>query len=217
MSLPYNVWFDGDWSAPALTDERITAGLSHYAGLMSAGPINIQSLDWPDASLLFQQGRAGFFLDASLFGPGFEDPDASVVAGKTGYAVMPPVDESGASWTGHWMWGIGIPANSQNPEAAWYFIQWMTSADIEPVIGAYHGGAARVSTWDKAEYVDALNSQYVDTVLEAMQTSRSTVVFREGWSEYALVIVDAIQDMYGGMAPADATAKAQQRIMDMDS
>ena len=75
MSLPYNVWFDGDWSAPALTDERITAGLSHYAGLMSAGPINIQSLDWPDASLLFQQGRAGFFLDASLFGPGFEDPD----------------------------------------------------------------------------------------------------------------------------------------------
>ena len=142
---------------------------------------------------------------------------ASVVAGKTGYAVMPPVDESGASWTGHWMWGIGIPANSQSPEAAWYFIQWMTSAEIEPVIGAYHGGAARVSTWDKAEYVDALNSQYVDTVLEAMQTSRSTVVFREGWSEYALVIVDAIQDMYGGMAPADATAKAQQRIMDMDS
>ena len=49
-----------------------------------------------------------------------------------------------------------------------------------------------------------------------MQTSRTTVVFREGWSEYALVIVDAIQDMYGGMAAADATAKAQQRILDMD-
>ena len=82
---------------------------------MSAGPINVQALDWSDASLLFQQGRAGFFLDASLFGPGFEDPDASAVAGKTGYAVMPPVEAGGASWTGHWMWGIGIPANSQNP------------------------------------------------------------------------------------------------------
>ena len=32
-----------------------------------------------------------------------------------------------ASWTGHWMWGIGIPANAQNAEAAWYFVQWMTS------------------------------------------------------------------------------------------
>ncbi|MCY4145525.1 MAG: extracellular solute-binding protein [Chloroflexi bacterium] len=216
MTLPTNVWYDGDWSMPQVDDERITAGLSHYAGLMSAGPINVQALDWPDASLLFQQGRAGFFIDASLFGPGFEDPEASAVAGKTGYAVMPPVEAGGDSWTGHWMWGIGIPANSQNPDAAWYFIQWMTSADIEPVIGAYHGGAARVSTWDKAEYVDALNPLYVDTVLEAMQTSRTTVVFREGWSEYALVIVDAIQDMYGGMAPADATAKAQQRLLDME-
>ena len=215
MSLPYNVWFDGDWSAPILTDERVTAGLSHYAGMMSAGPINVQSLDWPDASLLFQQGRAAFFIDASLFGPGFEDPDASVVAGKTGYALMPPVEADGQSWTGHWMWGIGIPANAQNPEAAWYFIQWMTSKDIEPVIGAFHGGAARVSTWDKAEYTDSLNSQYVETVLEAMQTSRTTVVFREGWSEYALIIVDAIQDMYGGMAAGEATAKAQQRILEL--
>ena len=216
MSLPYNLWFDGDWSAPILTDERITAGLSHYAGMMSAGPINIQSLDWPDASLLFQQGRAAFFIDASLFGPGFEDQDASAVAGKTGYALMPPVAAGGQSWTGHWIWGVGIPANSQNPEAAWYFIQWMTGKDAEPVIGAFHGGAARVSTWDKAEYTDSLNARYVEVVLEAMQTSRTTVVFREGWSEYALMIVDAIQDMYGGMAPQDATARAQQRILELD-
>ena len=216
MSLPYNLWFDGDWSAPILTDERITAGLSHYAGMMSAGPINIQSLDWPDASLLFQQGRAAFFIDASLFGPGFEDQDASAVAGKTGYALMPPVAADGQSWTGHWIWGVGIPANSQNPEAAWYFIQWMTDKDAEPVIGAFHGGAARVSTWDKAEYTDSLNARYVEVVLEAMQTSRTTVVFREGWSEYALMIVDAIQDMYGGMAPQDATARAQQRILELD-
>ena len=216
MSLPYNLWFDGDWSAPILTDERITAGLSHYAGMMSAGPINIQSLDWPDASLLFQQGRAAFFIDASLFGPGFEDPDASAVAGKTGYALMPPVEMGAESRTGHWMWGIGIPANSQNPEAAWYFIQWMTSKDAEPVIGAFHGGAARVSTWDKTEYTDSLNAQYVDVVLKAMQSSRTTVVFREGWSEYALVIVDAIQDMYAGMAPQEATAKAQARILELD-
>ena len=33
-----------------------------------------------------------------------------------------------------------------------------------------------------------MNPLYVETVLEAMQTSRTTVVFREGWSEYALVM-----------------------------
>ena len=217
LTLPYNIWFDGDWTAPRLTDERIVSGLAHYAGMMSAGPINVQSFDWPDAALLFQQGRAAFFIDASLFGPGFEDPEASLVAGKTGYALMPPVVEGGEARTGHWAWGIGIPANAQNPDAAWFFMQWMTSKTIEPLIGAFHGGAARVSTWDKPEYVESLNGQYVETVLAAMQTSRTTVVFREGWSEYALVIADAIQDMYGGMSPEEATAKAQERITDLDS
>jgi multiple sugar transport system substrate-binding protein len=213
MSLPYNVWFDGAWENPIVNDERIATGLSHYAGMMSAGPVNIQALDWPDASLLFQQGRAAFFIDASLFGPGFEDPEASAVAGQTGYAVLPPVEAGGASYTGHWMWGLGIPANAQSPEAAWYFIQWMTSKDIEPQIGALHGGAARVSTWSNPVYTDTLNPEYVDTVLEAMQSSRTTVVFREGWSEYALAIVDAIQDMFNGATPEEATATSQETIL----
>lgn len=214
-SLPYNVWFDGDWTAPRLTDERVMTGLSHYAGMMSAGPVNIQALDWPDASLLFQQGRAAFFIDASLFGPGFEDPEASAVAGKIGYSVLPPVEEGGESFTGHWMWGLGIPANAPNPEAAWFFVQWMTSKQAEPTIGAFHGGATRVSTWSNTAYTDTLNPEYVATVLSAMQTSRTTVVFREGWSEYALAIVDAIQAMYAGEDPQAAVETAQQTILEL--
>lgn len=210
--LPYGVWFDGDWKKPRLTAAAVTTGLSHYAGMMKAGPDNIQALDWPDASLLFQQGRAAFFIDASLFGPGFENPDESVVAGKTGYAVLPPVKAGGASMTGHWMWGLGIPANAKNPEAGWFFVQWMTNKQAEPTIGAMHGGAARVSTWDNKAYADSLNADYVKTVLESMKTSRTTVVFKEGWSEYALAIVDAIQAMYGDEEPAAATKVAQEKI-----
>ena len=136
--LPYNIWFDGDWTNPRVTDERITAGLADYAGMMQAGPPNIQALDWPDASLLFSQGRAAFFIDASLFGPGFEDESASAIAGKTGYAILPPAAAGGDSYTGHWMWGLGIPANAPNPDAGWYFIQWMTSKANEPRIGTFH-------------------------------------------------------------------------------
>ena len=47
--------------------------------------------------------------------------------GKVGYRVLPPVTAGGDSYTGHWMWGYGIPANAQNPEAAWYFIQYMSN------------------------------------------------------------------------------------------
>ncbi|MGI9490905.1 MAG: extracellular solute-binding protein [Geminicoccaceae bacterium] len=215
IALPQNVWFDNNWEKPRLTDDKIAAGLSHYAGLMAAGPPNILALDWPDASLLFQQGRAAFFIDASLFGPGFEDESASAVAGKTGYAVLPPADAGGPSRTGHWMWGYGIPANAKEPEAGWYFIQWMSSKAIEPSIGKLHGGAGRVSTWANDEYQAALNPEYVDAVLESMKSSRTTVVFREGWSEYALSIVSAIHDIHGGMAPADATAALQAKFEEL--
>ncbi|MEZ4706000.1 MAG: extracellular solute-binding protein [Caldilineaceae bacterium] len=213
--LPYNVWFDGDWNNPRVTDARITAGLADYAGMMQAGPPNIQALDWPDASLLFSQGRAAFFIDASLFGPGFEDEAASAVAGKVGYAVLPPAAAGGDSYTGHWMWGLGIPANAPNPDAGWYFIQWMTSKQSEPRIGAFHGGAARVSTWDDEGYKNALNPEYVDAVLTAMQSSRTTVVFREGWKEFALEISDSIQQMYSGADPAAVTAALQEKFMSM--
>ena len=46
------------------------SGLNNYAELMKAGLINIQSMDWPDASQYFMAGGAAFFIDASLFAPG---------------------------------------------------------------------------------------------------------------------------------------------------
>lgn len=204
---PYNVWFDGDWSRPRLTDPRIVRGLADYAGLMRAGPPNILAIDWPEASLLFQQGRAAFFIDASLFGPGFEDPSASQVAGRTGYAPIPPQEPGGRSWSAHWMWGLGIPANAREPEAGWLFIQFMTNRESEPLIGKLHGGAARLSTWRNPDYTSALNPDYVATVEQVMRTTRSSVVFREGWAAFATEIVGAIHEIHAG-TPAEQAAQA---------
>ena len=206
---PYNLWFDGGWDHPRVDHPRITRGLSNYAELMKAGPINIQSLDWPEASQLFQLGRAAFFIDASLFGPGFEDPGGSMVADKTGYSVIPVDNDSGESFSAHWQWGLGIPQNAPNAGAGWYFIQWMTNKDHEPAIGKLHGGAPRLSTWSNPEYADSFNPDYVSAVAAAMPNSRTSVVMREGWSEFALRIIDVIQAIYGGETPEAAAAAAQ--------
>lgn len=211
--LPYNVWFDGDWTNPRFTDPRIVEGLANYAGMMKAGPPNIQAIDWYDANRLFQQGRVAFFIDASLFGPGYEDPEQSQVAGNVGYATLP--ETPNGSMTGHWMWGLGIPANSENQEAAWYFIQWATSQEMEPKIGTATGGAARLSTWDNETYTSALNSDYVDAVQTAMQTSRPTAVFREGWKEIAIMIVDTVHAIYGGEDPAKAAENLQGQVLEV--
>ncbi len=213
--LPYNIWFNGDWKNARFTDPRIVEGLANYAGLMKAGPPNIQSIDWNDANQLFSQGKVAFFIDASLFGPGYEDASKSQVAGKVGYAALPKT--ANGSMTGHWMWGLGIPANSEKKEAAWYFIQWATSKEIDAKIGTHTGGAPRLSTWANPIYTQSLNPDYVAAVQTAMKTSRPTAVFYKGWKEIAIMIVDAVQEIYGGTDPAKACQTLQNDALKVTS
>ncbi len=208
-SAPYNVWFDGDWSAPRMEDPDIVRGLSNYAELMKAGPVNIQAMDWPDASQFFMAGGAAFFIDASLFAPGFENMDESPVAGKVGYSVIPIDNDEGQPYTAHWQWGFGIPRNAANAEIGWLFIQYMSNADNATAIGKLHGGAPRLSTWSDAEYASSFPQGYIDAVAAAMPNSQTSVVQRAGWSEFALRIVDVIQEIYGGADPSEAGAAAQ--------
>lgn len=206
--LPYNIWFDGAWDKPRFDDPRIATGLSHYAGLLKAGPENALSFGWEDASRYFAQGKAAFFVDASVFGPSFEDPANSTVAGKVGYAPLPPT-EGDVSVSGHWAWGLSMAENSANKDAAWLFMQWATSKDMDAAFGLKTGGAARSSTWANAEYVSAFAPGYVEAVSRQLEHTRPTMVFREGWGEVVLVIVDAIHAIYGGEDPASAVATLQ--------
>lgn len=210
---PYNVWFDGAWDAPRLDDPAVCKGLADYAGMLAAGPANKFAIDWPDANTLFQQGRAAFFIDASLFGPGYEDPNQSIVAGKTGYMTLPPQEAGGNSQTGHWSWGLGIPKNATNKDAAWYFIQYMTNPTNTAIIGQSTGGAPRLSAYVDPGYVDSLVPQYAETVNEAMSDSRTTVVLKEGWKDGALAIVDTMLAIANGEDPAAACAAGNEALL----
>jgi multiple sugar transport system substrate-binding protein len=209
---PYGVWFDGAWDNPRLDDPGVCQGLTNYAELLAAGPANKFAIDWPDANTLFQQGKAAFFIDASLFGPGYEDPDASVVVGKTGYSALPPQEAGGNSQTGHWLWGLGIPKNAANNDAAWYFIQYMTDAANTAEIGKSTGGAPRLSSYQDAGYVDSLVPEYVAAVNDAMSDSRAVVIFKDGWKNGALAIADTMLAIANGEDPATACAAGNEAL-----
>lgn len=212
VEAPYGVWFDGDWTRPRLDDPSICQGLADYAAMVAAGPPNKYAIDWPDANTLFSQGKAAYFIDASLFGPGYEDASQSQVAGKVGYAVLPPTTAGGTSYSGAWVWGLGIPANAQHKDAAWYFIQWMTNKTNTAKIGASTGGAPRNSAWSDPAYTDALKPEYVEAVNTSMQTVRSTVVFREGWKDGALAIVDTMLAISQGTDQASACRSGNEAL-----
>ncbi|QQE66238.1 ABC transporter substrate-binding protein [Leptolyngbya sp. BL0902] len=206
--LPFNLWFDGDWSRPRMTDPRIVAGLTTYANLMRAGPPTIKQMDWAEATDLFRAGKAAFYIDASLFGPSFEDPVTSAIAGDVGYAGLPL--GQGQSLTGHWLWGLGIPKTSPQPSAAWLFIQWATSAAMEAKIAVATGGAPRFSSWlTPSVYTEAMDLNYALTVQTAMRTSRPTVVLHPQWNRVAMAITNAIHRIYDGEDPRIAADQLQ--------
>ena len=93
----------------------------------------------------------------------------------------------------------------------------MTNKQNEPKIGAFHGGAARMSTWSNTTYTKTLNSDYVKSTLESMKTTRSSVVMKKGWSQYALEIVDTIHRIQGGTHSTQSGKKANQTFKKYNS
>ncbi|PSN15094.1 ABC transporter substrate-binding protein [filamentous cyanobacterium CCT1] len=212
--LPFNLWFDGDWQKPRLNDPRVIEGLTTYARLMQAGPPSIKQMDWPEATRLFQAGKAAFYIDASLFGPDFEQDDTSAIAGEVGYTVLPRVHQQ--SLTGHWLWGLGIPQRAGQPQAAWLFIQWATSPELEAKIAVATGGAPRFSSWlTPSVYTEATNLDYALAVQTAMQTSRPTAVLHPRWNQVALAIATTIHQIYDGAEPSLAADQLQTTVMQL--
>lgn len=211
---PYNIWYDGAWDKPRLTDPKICAGITNWAKLLAAGPSNKYAIDWPDAVTLFSQGKAAFYVDASLFSPTFENPTSSQVVGKVGYTQLPPGNAEGKSFTTYWEWGLGIPKNANNKDAAWFFIQWMTNATNTAKIGAFTGGAPRVSAYSDPAYTSKLVPEYVTTVEGAMKTARTTVVMKDGWdANAALTITDGMLAIANGGDPATSCEKANAALL----
>ncbi|TRZ88042.1 MAG: sugar ABC transporter substrate-binding protein [Streptomycetaceae bacterium] len=213
IALPYNVWFDGAWNKPRLTDPAIAKGLSDYAALIAAGPPNRFSLDWPDANTLFTQGKAAFYVDASVFGPSFEDTAKSTIAGKVGYAPLPTGAVGGG--TGLWSWGLGIASASKHKEAAWLFTQWFTNSDSTATIGAFTGGPPRQSAADLPAFNSKLDAGYVTAVKAAMSTARPTAVIKSDAEPILLVVVDAVIAMANGKNPTQVMKDAQSKLQSL--
>lgn len=210
VEAPYNVWFNGGWDKPILNDPNIVRGVADYAELLAAGPANKFNIDWPDATSLFAQGKVAFFIDASVFGPSFEDPAASAVVGKVGYSTLPKGDVDGT--TGVWSWSLAMAKNGSNKGASWLFTQWATSSELTAKLGAGTGGAPRQSSAADPSYTSGFNQQYVQAINDSMADARTTAVIRDGWKEGVYVIVDGMLAIANGGDPATAMADANEKL-----
>ena len=150
-------WFDEDWNAQLDSPEWLEAVTFYNDLLQNYGPPGAANNGFNENLTLFQQGRCGMWLDATVAASFVTNPNDSTVADSVGFALAPNKDgmDKRANWL--WAWALAIPAGTQQEEAAMEFINWATSKAYLELVAEREGWAnvppgTRTSLYENPEY-----------------------------------------------------------------
>ncbi len=152
-------WFDENWK-PQFDQPEWKNTLDFYVKLMNdAGPPGASSNGFNENLSLFQTGKCGMWIDATVAASFVTNPKESTVADKVGFALAP---DTGLGKRGNWLWAwsLAIPAASQKADAAQKFIAWATGKDYLKLVAEKEGWAnvppgTRKSLYENPEYQKA--------------------------------------------------------------
>ncbi len=149
-------WFDENWK-PQFDQPEWKATLDFYLSLMAdAGPPGASSNGFNENLALFNSGKCGMWIDATVAASFVTNPKDSKVADKVGFALAP---DNGLGKRGNWLWAwsLAIPAGTQKNDAAQKFVGWATSKHYTELVASKEGWAnvppgTRTSLYANPEY-----------------------------------------------------------------
>ncbi len=134
--------FDDQWN-PVINSPEAVEAAQVLREIAQTGPKGIPTFGFGEAAAAFLQGEAAMHLDTLKIAAMSRDPKLSKIDGKVGYALHPTGTRCGSETGG---FALGIPANSKNKEAAFLFIQYMTSKKGDQRMVELGGDPIRIST-----------------------------------------------------------------------
>ena len=152
-------WFDMKWK-PQLESKPWKDAVTMYVELLTKyGPPGSSANSFNEILALYNEGKCGMWIDATIAASFITDPKQSKVADKVAFAQGPyAVTQKGANWL--WAWALAIPAGTKNADAAQKFINWATSKDYINLVAKNEGWAhvptgTRKSTYANPEFQKA--------------------------------------------------------------
>jgi len=152
-------WFDMSWK-PQLESKPWKDAVTFYVDLLTKyGPPGSSANSFNEILALYNEGKCGMWIDATIAASFITDPKQSKVADKVAFAQGPySVTQKGANWL--WAWALAIPAGTKNADAAQKFINWATSKDYINLVAKTNGWArvptgTRKSTYANPEFQKA--------------------------------------------------------------
>ena len=133
--------FDMSWK-PQFESKPWHDAVTFYVDLLKKyGPPGSSANSFNEILALYNEGKCGMWIDATIAASFITDPKQSKVADKVAFAQAPTsATAKGANWL--WAWALGIPAGTKNTEAAQKFVSWATSKEYVNLIAKDKGWAA---------------------------------------------------------------------------
>ncbi|TMO08452.1 sugar ABC transporter substrate-binding protein [Pseudoalteromonas sp. S327] len=152
-------WFDENWK-PQFNTPEWKATLQYYVDVMKeSGPAGSSANGFNENLALFQTGKCGIWIDATVAGAFVTNKKDSEVADKVGFALAP---DNGLGKRGNWLWSwtLAIPSSSKKSDAAMKFISWATSKEYSQLVADNKGWAkvppgTRASLYENEQYMNA--------------------------------------------------------------
>ena len=208
--MQYNAQLGGsimsDDGLPALNSAANVASLAVYKDLFdNAAPPGAVDYDWGGREESFRQGLVANMQTWSVGAAGYDDPDMSKVVGLNEVIQAPSAEgQEPSCGIGGWALAINADIDQMQQEAAWLYIKWVTSPEVQKEMALLGGGGyIRMSNLADEE----LAAQYPFLpVIDAC--------FRNGDGEYRPRIPEypQIQDILGTAVNAVLAGDADPQV-----
>ncbi len=203
---------DKDGKPKLNTPEHVKI-LEHFGSLFKYAPPGSTDYWWDQRETAFRSGKVAMMEGWSIARAGYENPEISSIVGKVDITLA-PVGEGVEPKYGFGGWGIGINADSteQEQEAAWEFIKWLSSPEIQKEWIRNDGAPIRRSTLTDPE----LNKEYPWFPLLLESFEKGDGDYRPRIPQYS-IIQDALGTavngyLVGEMSAQEALDQAQAQV-----
>jgi multiple sugar transport system substrate-binding protein len=198
-----------------LTDgpEAIEATKLYQRLLTKPAPPGVSGFNWMESMAAFTQGRAAMWLDGVGWAPPLEDPSASRVVGKVGYALVPkgPKGEYSATYGD----GIGVTQASKNKEAAYLYCQWAVSKALGGRLLQIGGGVPfRASILNDSGVREGVKmpGEWLQSVIGSSKISKLGLPVVIPVAEFRDIVGAALTATLSGADPATELKKATDQF-----
>jgi multiple sugar transport system substrate-binding protein len=197
-------YYDRDTWKATFNSKKCKDALRIYKDLIdNAAQPGARGANFEDSFNVFAQGSAAFSISHNVLVPMLQDPTQSEVHGRIGFLPVP-----GGGMNGGWAWAI--PVSSPHPDAAWEFIKWVESRDIQKKRGM--DGGIPTAKWVYKEEDFLEKHPFQRGAFDVMKTAKALPIISQSTRMVEIIGEVASSIMAGDISIEEGVEKGNREL-----